>query len=127
MYGVEKKRATVLVADDEECLRNMVKAYLEQCGHEVLAAGNSAEALRIARTFEGTIRLLLTDMRMPGMGGEALAEAFRAQHPEAHVVCMTADPLSEARKRLPGTRFLPKPFDLDELSEVVRASLACGV
>jgi two-component system cell cycle sensor histidine kinase/response regulator CckA len=80
---------TVLLVEDEESLRTLTRSILEQGGYEVLEACNGTEAVEIARDRSGTIHLLLTDMVMPGMNGQAVAEKVRELHPEIRVAYMS--------------------------------------
>ncbi len=64
---------TILVAEDSAALREMVRDYLESVGYTVLEAATGSDALDRAKTFAGTIQLLLTDVVMPGVSGPELA------------------------------------------------------
>ena len=71
---LEARGETVLLAEDEDGLRDAIRERLEQCGYKVLAAANGEEALKIAELHTGPIDLLLTDVVMPRMGGLELCE-----------------------------------------------------
>ncbi|PYQ43498.1 MAG: response regulator [Acidobacteria bacterium] len=73
--------ATVLVVDDDNAFRALVCEVLEARGYRVLAAQNALEAHQISRNFTGRIDLVVVDMRMPLMGGLALAEQLRKKRP----------------------------------------------
>jgi CheY-like chemotaxis protein len=80
---------TILLVEDEESLRTLTRSILEQGGYEVLEACNGMEAVEIARDHSGTIQLLLTDMVMPGMNGQAVAEKLGQMHPGIRVAYMS--------------------------------------
>src|SRR5690606_38757559 len=79
------RTGTVLVAEDDEQVRNMVGNVLSRAGFEVLLAADSEEALALAADNE-VIDLLLTDVVMPKASGEALAEKLRQGRPELPVL-----------------------------------------
>ena len=78
----------ILVVDDEAVLRNNLARYLRLQGYEVETAGSGEEAL--AALESTTFRLVLTDLRMPGMDGLALIRHLQTEHPDALTVLMTA-------------------------------------
>jgi two-component system, cell cycle sensor histidine kinase and response regulator CckA len=80
---------TVLLVEDEESLRTLTRSILELGGYEVLEACNGMEAVEIAKNHTGTIHLLLTDMVMPGMNGQAVAEKVGQLHPGIRVAYMS--------------------------------------
>jgi len=80
---------TILLVEDEESLRTLTRSILEQGGYEVLEASNGMEAVEIARDHAGTIHLLLTDMVMPGMNGQAVAEKVAQMHPGIRIAYMS--------------------------------------
>jgi two-component system response regulator FlrC len=79
--------ATVLVADDEEGVRIFVAEALETAGHRVVQAADGEEAARLldARSFH----LLITDLKMPGMGGMALLRKVKSEQPATEVLVQT--------------------------------------
>jgi two-component system cell cycle sensor histidine kinase/response regulator CckA len=81
-------RPTILVAEDEEGIRNLVRRALEK-EYDLLIAADGAQALELAQSFSGTIHLLLTDVQMPGMLGTDLAHELRQQRPALKVVLMS--------------------------------------
>ncbi len=103
--------ATILVADDEEGVRSFVAEALETEGHRVIQAADGDEAGRWLdrRSFH----LLITDLKMPGMGGMDLLRKVRAEQPETEVLVLTAhgsvDGAVEAMK-LGALDYLQKPL-----------------
>ncbi|MGH9861833.1 MAG: PAS domain S-box protein [Candidatus Acidiferrales bacterium] len=118
---------TVLLVEDEELLRKLVRAYLESNGYRVLEAGSGREAIRLAETNAQHISLLMTDVIMPGMTGRELAEHLTARHPHVKVLYMsgyTDDAIVNHGVLEPGMAFLQKPFTLDDLSRKLQTILA---
>ncbi len=110
----------VLVVEDEEVVRGLVRQMLEGEGYEVLVAQDGEEAIELAgRT---TIDVLLTDLTMPKVGGREVAERLRESQPGLRVVYMSgyAEDLP-AGALPPATSFLGKPFTFAELTETVHA------
>src|SRR5687768_10936862 len=85
----EAGNRTILVVDDEEDLLEAIRRVLTRRGHTVLRAGSVDEAMKICRAHDGRIDLLLTDLRMPGGGGEELAHQARQQRPDLAVLFMS--------------------------------------
>ncbi|MEZ4318165.1 MAG: sigma-54 dependent transcriptional regulator [Myxococcota bacterium] len=110
----------ILVVDDEAVLRNNLARYLRLQGYEVETAGSGEEAL--AALESTTFRLVLTDLRMPGMDGLALIRHLQTEHPDALTVLMTAyasvDSAVEAL-RVGASDYLLKPIALDALGRKV--------
>ena len=80
---------TVLLAEDEEMVRNLAHETLMMHGYTVLKASNAGEALLFCQQHEGPIHLLLTDVVMPGMGGKELAERVGTLRPDTRVLYMS--------------------------------------
>jgi CheY-like chemotaxis protein len=111
-----------LVVEDEPALLRLIPRMLEQLGYRVLEAARPTEALRIAAEADEPIHALLTDVVMPGMDGRELADRMRETHPELRVFFMSghSEDAGADRGAVSGTvRFLPKPFDLEQLSELM--------
>lgn len=83
------KRPTVLIAEDEEGIRNLIRKILER-DYDVLIADDGHGALELSRSFTGSIELLLSDVQMPGgMLGMDLAHQIRQERPNVKVVLMS--------------------------------------
>lgn len=112
----------ILVVEDEDKLRRVVTLQLEGEGFEVEAVRTAEEGLKLAER----VSLVLTDLRLPGMGGLELLGQLQAQNPRLPVIVMTAfgsvEIAVEAMKK-GAIDFLPKPFSLDHLTTVVRKGL----
>ncbi|HXE81689.1 MAG TPA: response regulator [Vicinamibacterales bacterium] len=119
--------ATILLAEDEDDVRELVYDMLVLHGFEVLAAATGAEALERAQAYPGRIDLLLTDVVMPGGTGRDLAERIRAIRPETKVLYISGYPEHGSPRGSvlePGTPFLAKPFTRDLLLDKIRTVLA---
>ena len=117
---------TILVVEDEELVRRMIRKALERSGYRVLEAREGSEALAAARRHEGDLDLVLTDVVMPRMGGVALAERLREAWPRIRVLFMSgyANPTGWTGTGLPAeARFLEKPFGPRRVAEKVRETL----
>jgi DNA-binding NtrC family response regulator len=112
---------TVLVVDDQPALCEVAEMFLSRCGYHVLTAHNEREAMDIARR-DAHIDLVLTDVEVPGIHGDELAEWFHVTSPKTAVVFMSEDPV-EPRK-LAEHPFIEKPFvHLDTLESTIRGTL----
>lgn len=117
--------ATVLVVDDDNAFRALVCEMLGARGYRVLAAQNALEAHQISRTFAGRIDLLVVDMRMPLMGGLALAEQLRRKRPLRFLFMSGHAPVIGAGIPWPprAAAFILKPFTEEQLLGKVREVL----
>src|SRR4051812_13827650 len=114
--------ATILVVEDEEAIRMILRTALEMRGYRVLTAEDAAAGLRASKAHEGRIDLIITDMLMPGMNGSDLVRVLLPDRPDVHVIYVSGYLGSEVDlPPLPTgqTVFLPKPFTPRELIEVV--------
>ena len=117
---------SVLVVDDEPALRRLATRVLGKHGYKVHTAGNATEGLALFDRIGGKVDMLLTDMIMPGIGGEELAEEVRKRCPDVRVLFMTG--YSELDTQPTGSdgetpEFLHKPFSADALLDRVRIAL----
>jgi len=97
--------ATILLVENKEDVRNLVRGVLTACGYHVLAAANGQDALRLTVQFAGRIDLLVTDVVMPGMSGREVALLLAPAHPTMKAL------------------YLPQPFTADGLAQQVREIL----
>ncbi len=117
---------TILVAEDEESVRTMVRKTLATAGYTVLEARHGGDALLVSREYDGPIDLLLTDVVMPETNGLKLATALTSERPETQVVFMsgyTRDEVDRKGLMAPGVVFIHKPFTANELATTIRATI----
>jgi len=125
---VEGGSETVLLAEDQASIRDVLREFLESKGYKVLEAQNGSQALEIARHYPGSIDVVVTDVIMPQGRGLELAERMTELYPEIRVIFMSgysADALVE--NRLLSERsmtLIQKPFDPEELAQKIRESLS---
>lgn len=112
---------TILIAEDQESIRVLIKAFLEQRGYTVLAAQNGLEAISLVNDYPQNIDLLLTDVLLPDMNGGGVFNHSLKRRPTIQVLYITG--LGE--EVIPDTTatFLLKPFRMEELARKVRAAL----
>ena len=117
---------TILLVEDESDLREIARVFLSGYGYRILDAPSAPAALNLAKQFQGTIDLLLTDVIMPGMSGRQLAEQVAALRPSIKIVYMTGytdDMVVHHRILEPGVSVLQKPFTRQQLGAKVRTAL----
>lgn len=114
---------TVLLVEDEESVRELVKLTLLARGYKVLEAENGDSGLQMADSFKGRIDILITDVMMPGMGGRELSKKLLELRPDICVLYLsgyTEDSVVTQGAIGPAIAFLQKPFTLQNLAKKVR-------
>jgi two-component system cell cycle sensor histidine kinase/response regulator CckA len=117
---------TILVAEDEERIRELVLVILRRLGYKVLAAADGQEALALAEAYPQPIHLLLTDVVMPKMNGQELARRFTPLHPESRILFTSGyaeDSIVHHGVVEAGLSFLAKPYLPQTLAKKVREVL----
>src|SRR5690554_1908870 len=115
----------IWIVDDDKSIRWVLERTLQQAGFSTRVFVNGETVLAALR--EKTPTILMTDIRMPGMDGLQLLSEIQAHYPELPVIVMTAHAdLDSAVKSYQGGAFeyMPKPFDLDEVVELVQRAYA---
>jgi two-component system cell cycle sensor histidine kinase/response regulator CckA len=123
---VPRGTETVLLAEDEQDVREVAREFLESGGYKVLEASNAADALRLVGEHKGAIDLLVTDMVMPGMTGQELAARLQQQRSDLCVVYMSGyseHAAAEAAQADASVRLLTKPFSRAAILRAVREVL----
>ena len=117
LHRVERAAITILVADDDDSLRSLVKKVLVQAGYEVLSAANGDLALEVAKGWKGHLDLLVTDVSMPGMQGPELARRILETSPKTSVLFMSTNSagIDVGGSLASTTAFMSKPFRPSEL------------
>ncbi len=115
---------SILIVEDDDDLRDLVKTMLELEGFDVRTAQHGREALE--RVAESMPDLILLDIKMPVMDGRTFAVEFKARHGgSAPIVVMTAAEHAASRAQEVGAKgWIAKPFAYDELVKTVRLHLA---
>jgi PAS domain S-box-containing protein len=120
-------KETILLAEDEAVVRDLVGMVLRELGYKVQEAANGEEALRFLDENSGLkIDLLITDLVMPHMGGKELAARLKITHPDTMVLFMsgyTGELIIRQGELEPGTTFIQKPFVPSVLARKVREIL----
>src|SRR4051794_18320437 len=119
----------VLIADDEDSMRQLVSRALAMDGHVTFTAEDGAEALEILARERGAFDLLLTDIQMPVMDGIALALAAARDYPKLTILLMTG--FADQRERAHGLSAIAhdvvtKPFSVADIRAAVADALAAG-
>jgi len=119
----------ILLVDDEEQIRDIGKNMLEQVGYQVETAESAEAAIEFIRERGDSLRLILLDLNMPGMGGMKFLEQFNKLFPEldvAIIICtgyFDKEDLSKVRE-LGVSRVVHKPFKFSEIVPVIRSVLS---
>jgi two-component system cell cycle sensor histidine kinase/response regulator CckA len=114
-------RETILLVEDEPAVRQLFAQALTRAGYRVYEARNGQEAVKVFDQHGDTIDLLLTDMRMPYMGGGELATHLRAKNTALKLICISGYPGGGETGMTDD--FLAKPFSRDDLLNKVREVL----
>jgi PAS domain S-box-containing protein len=127
--GCPRGCETLLLAEDEAAVRQSTREFLSMNGYVVLEAKNGTEALALARSYKGTIDLMIADVVMPQMGGAKLAAELATDRPTMRVLFVSG--YAETTFQRHGTidvtaRFLQKPFSLKALARKIREVLDEG-
>ncbi|MCK1652872.1 response regulator [Bradyrhizobium sp. 149] len=117
----------ILIADDEDSMRQLVARAIAMDGHEIVTAQDGAEALDILTRADGGFDLLLTDIQMPVMDGIALALAVARDFPGLTILLMTG--FADQRERASNLNALvhdvvTKPFSVADIRTAVADALA---
>jgi len=121
-----KGTETLLVAEDEDLVRDLVRTILTARGYKVLAARDGKESIEIGMSHEGPIHLLLTDMGMPHMSGQEVAKRLTEVRPGIKTLFMSGyreDSDNGDEGPYPEACFIQKPFRPDALARKVRELL----
>ncbi len=118
---------TLLVVEDDPSVRQLARGVLEAQGYEVLSAVNGQDALRVVHEHKGSpIRLAVTDVMMPQMGGKAMAEWLKTSYPDLKILFTsgyTDNTIAHHGVLDAGVEFLAKPYTPTTLVRKVRELL----
>jgi PAS domain S-box-containing protein len=121
-----KGTETVLVVEDQDGIRDIVRESLRRNGYKVLIAVDGNEALQMAASYPDPIHLLVTDLVMPNIGGRELAQRLMPQRPAMRVLFMSGyseQSAMDIEETGASALILQKPFSLDALARNVRRVL----
>ena len=119
-------RGTILLVEDETFLRDATCDILESAGYRVLKTCNAAEAMSAFSEYKTIVRLLLTDVVLPGQNGRDLANDLRSICPKLRIIFISGYPENVVTRhgiQEDGMFYLPKPFSLRSLTRKVRQVL----
>ena len=117
---------TILLAEDETAILDMVKQILEDFGYRILTASTPGQAIRMAKEYAGDIDLLITDVVMPEMNGLELAKSLLALHPKLRIIYMSGysgNVIARHGVLDEGVNFIQKPFSMQDFAAKVREVL----
>ena len=124
--GSTRGSEKILIAEDEESVRNLLADILKEAGYQIVLASDGVEGLERYEQEKGEFDLLLSDVVMPKCNGIELAKELRRKDPQLKLVLMSGysddSTIPETIERL-GAPFLPKPFSPSSLLETVRMVL----
>jgi two-component system, cell cycle sensor histidine kinase and response regulator CckA len=126
MSRIPRGSETIVLVDDDEGVRAVARRILQRAGYTVLSAPDGVEAIRLIGESGGDVRLLVTDVVMPGLGGRDLVTHVRDSYPELRVLFVSG--YTEEGIRRHGvldteSAFLEKPFTAERLAQKVREVL----
>jgi PAS domain S-box-containing protein len=124
--GAPPGSETILLVEDEEAVRNLLRDILRRYGYSVLEAENGPRAIEVCQAHPGPIDLVITDMVMPLMSGWEVADAVSSLRPKARLIYMSGyieHVVVEQRVLESGVAFLGKPFTPETLGRKVRQVL----
>lgn len=117
---------TILIAEDQDDILNMLKRRMEKLGYSVLEAHNGREAIEIYETSRDKVQITLLDMQMPEMDGERSLEQIRRIRQDAKVIVASGFVDTDTRARLKAlgaNEVLQKPYQIEKLSAAIRTIL----
>jgi two-component system, cell cycle sensor histidine kinase and response regulator CckA len=116
----------VLLAEDEEAVRNLAAYTLEEAGYRVLTAVDGEDALELFTQFRDMLDVAVIDLIMPKLDGRALSERMRRERPDLPIIFCSGYRPDDLERRIAGdprTRLLMKPHPATELLRAVRSVL----
>jgi CheY-like chemotaxis protein len=112
----------ILIAEDEPMIRSLLQRLLSRWGYRTLVAHDGKQALEVAENHHGNIDLLLSDVTMPEIGGQELAEKLTQKRPVMKVILMSGYSRFQIVLRR-GWEFVQKPFKPSDLKETIKKVL----
>jgi len=124
--SLDRRRATILVADDDHAVQIIARMALERAGHRVLIATDGPEAIDLFRAAGGAVDLVVLDLSMPRMSGRQTFDELAAIDPAVRVVISSGFSRNDAGagfEDLPIAGWLQKPFRADALVSACEGAL----
>ena len=112
-------RKTILLAEDESLLRELGETILRQAGYKVLTAPGAEELRALVSEYSDPVDLLLTDVIMPGLGGQELVALVKRRWPDIRILYMSGYSSEEIDNLDRDAGFLQKPFTPGELMKKI--------
>ncbi len=125
--GLLQGKGKILVADDEEVFRDMLKDVLEYLGYDVLTARDGKEGLEVFKRHQSAIDLVILDMNMPVMDGKEMFRELKKLSPDVKALLATGFTLNGAVQTLMDEGvmgFIQKPFRIEEISKAINALMS---
>ena len=113
----------ILLVDDEQLIRNMLRSALEMRGYEVVDAGNGVEALRLFAKHQSKIVAVVTDITMPAVGGVELARRLAEKRPDIPILFMSGI-CDDLPNDLRSYACIQKPFSAPAIPEEIAKIIA---
>jgi two-component system, cell cycle sensor histidine kinase and response regulator CckA len=113
----------VMVAEDEDSIREVTASTLEEYGYNVLTANDGADAVALYAQNKDKINVVLMDMMMPVMDGHASIRAIRRINPGIKIIAVSGLAEKDKLAKIADTRvqaFLPKPYTAERLLKTIR-------
>ncbi|MEP6923201.1 MAG: response regulator, partial [Pyrinomonadaceae bacterium] len=117
---------TILVVDDEDSVRELIREILETCGYQVMEAKNGHEAMEVYEREVEKIDLVITDLLMPMMSGQSLVDLLSFSHLQKRILYISGyldDHLTNQDENKTKQNFIEKPFKAENLAQKVREIL----
>jgi two-component system cell cycle sensor histidine kinase/response regulator CckA len=121
-----KGGTSILIVEDEQELRNLFSLILEMEGFSVLQAADGEKGLELLRSHPGSIRMMITDLNLPKIGGVDLISQARALNPTVKIVGtsgMSGSAVRDMVMKAGADDFIPKPFQAQDAIRKLKAML----
>jgi DNA-binding NtrC family response regulator len=121
---MSSNRGKILIVDDEDVIRELLVSKFSKLGYETVSAVNGEDALAKLNTEE--VQVVITDMKMPKLGGLDVLKAVKEKSPKSEVIIITGHAtVEDALNAMKGGAydFIQKPFNIDELTALVEKAI----
>jgi len=118
---VTRQGQTILIVEDNAMVRELIARILDHAGYDTIKTESPRQALQLCREAHPAVGLVLTDLHLPEMPGQALVAIMQRMQPDLRALYMSGD--GQAPEGIASAEFLPKPFPADTLLSKVRNCL----